>query len=61
MMKINIIDPEQARPDWTKRCLNCGAAPILPITGLCGPCTFGEADMSGGAWWDENPAAKEKP
>lgn len=38
-----------AEPDWTRRC-QCGATPIVPATGLCGPCTFGEADTSGGNW-----------
>jgi hypothetical protein len=41
---------EAFEPDWTKPCLNCGAKPIVPATGLCGPCTFGEADTSGGNW-----------
>ncbi len=45
---------ENLRPDWSQRCLNCDASPIVPATGLCGPCTFGEADTSGGGWWDEN-------
>lgn len=37
-------------PDWKTPCLCCGAKPILPLTGLCGPCTFGEAETSGGNW-----------
>lgn len=37
-------------PDWTKRCEVCGQSPIVPLTGLCGPCTFGEADTAGGNW-----------
>ena len=37
-------------PDWSQPCLNCGAKPIVPETGLCGPCTFGEAETSGGNW-----------
>jgi hypothetical protein len=36
-------------PDWTKRC-QCGDTPIVPHTGLCGPCTFGEAETYGGNW-----------
>lgn len=43
-------DDPRIRPDWTKRCEVCGASPIVPLTGLCGPCTFGEADTSGGNW-----------
>lgn len=47
--KVEGVDPRMT-PDWTKVCLNCGASPIVPETGLCGPCTFGEADTSGGNW-----------
>lgn len=42
-------DPE-AKPDWKHACENCGAVPTLPLTGMCGPCTFGEADTAGGNW-----------
>ena len=38
------------RPDWRYNCESCGESPVLPITGLCGPCTFGEADTIGGNW-----------
>jgi hypothetical protein len=38
------------RPDWTSQCMYCGSSPILPITNLCGPCTFGEAETLGGNW-----------
>lgn len=41
---------KDTEPDWTRKCKNCGESPILPITGLCGPCTFGEADTAGGNW-----------
>ena len=37
-------------PDWTNDCDRCGAKPIVPATGLCGPCTFGEAETAGGNW-----------
>ena len=43
------VDQETA-PDWSGKCENCGASPIVPVTGLCGPCTFGEADTAGGNW-----------
>jgi hypothetical protein len=42
-------DAEMA-PDWKKGCEVCGQKPTLPLTGLCGPCTFGEADTAGGNW-----------
>ena len=41
---------EKVQPDWTRSCMVCGAKPILPATLMCGPCTFGEADTSGGNW-----------
>lgn len=40
----------ETEPDWTKKCENCGQTPIVPITGMCGPCTFGEADTIAGDW-----------
>ena len=42
-------DPATA-PDWTGNCLICGESPIVPATGMCGPCTFGEAETVGGNW-----------
>lgn len=37
-------------PDWSRKCSVCGQPPVLPLTGMCGPCTFGEADTVGGNW-----------
>jgi hypothetical protein len=37
-------------PDWSGKCEVCDASPIVPLTGLCGPCTFGEAETAGGNW-----------
>ena len=37
-------------PDWEGKCEVCGASPIVPATGMCGPCTFGEADTVAGNW-----------
>lgn len=42
--------PEEYEPDWDHECDNCGARPIVPLTGLCGPCTWGEAETIGGNW-----------
>ncbi len=39
-----------SEPDWTKKCEVCDETPIVPATGMCGPCTFGEADTAGGNW-----------
>ena len=41
------------RPDWSLPCDNCGASPIVPLTRLCGPCNFGEAETVNGGWWDD--------
>lgn len=37
-------------PDWSGECEVCGQSPIVPLTGMCGPCTFGEAETIGGNW-----------
>ena len=42
--------PPSMEPDWTKACDVCGQTPIVPDTGMCGPCTFGEAATAGGNW-----------
>ena len=41
---------DDTKPDWDIECDNCGATPIMPVTGMCGPCTTGEADTVGGNW-----------
>lgn len=48
--KRPIATAEQTEPDYTKKCEVCGATPILPLTGMCGPCTFGESDTIDGNW-----------
>jgi hypothetical protein len=45
---------EAFRPDWQGRCEVCDQAPVVSATGLCGPCTWGEADTAGGAWWGDD-------
>lgn len=37
-------------PDWGLECDVCGMSPAMPLTGLCGPCNFGEADTILGDW-----------
>lgn len=39
-----------AGPDWSADCEVCGARPIVKLTGLCGPCTWGDASTAGGNW-----------
>lgn len=46
---IKSNDPE-VRADWSKKCMVCGQGPVLPLTGMCGPCTFDEAETFGGNW-----------
>lgn len=53
MTRTNEHDSEGAedtKPDWTKKCESCGETPVVPVTGMCGPCTFGEAETAGGNW-----------
>ena len=42
--------PEDTAPDWNRKCIVCRAVPTLPLTRMCGPCTFGEAETAGGNW-----------
>lgn len=42
-------DP-RIEPDYKKKCIVCDAVPTLPLTEMCGPCTFGEAETIGGNW-----------
>lgn len=44
------LPQESLLPDYTRACEACGAKPIVPATGLCGPCSFGEADTANGNW-----------
>lgn len=43
-------DVEPFAVDWTRKCEVCGETPVVNQTGLCGPCTFGEAETAGGNW-----------
>lgn len=42
-------DPEM-EPDWSGKCSVCDESPTVPFSGMCGPCTFGEASTLGGNW-----------
>jgi hypothetical protein len=44
------LDPNSTAPDWAHECEVCGQVPVVPATGMCGPCTFGEAETAGGNW-----------
>ena len=47
---VKKADDADMKPDWSHGCENCGARPIVPVTGMCGPCTFGDASTAGGNW-----------
>jgi len=47
-------DEQEMKPDWNGKCEVCGASPVVPATGMCGPCTFGEADTVNGNWLPPN-------
>jgi len=56
-LEPRVLKPEELKdgdpriePDWEKPCEVCGAVPTMPLTGMCGPCTFGEADTKDGNW-----------
>lgn len=48
--KVYTSDDPECKPDWEGRCLVCGASPIMPITGMCGPCSTGDSTTAGGEW-----------
>lgn len=37
-------------PDWSGKCDACDMSPVVPASGMCGPCTFGEANTINGNW-----------
>lgn len=50
MERVYGPESESTEPDWTRKCGNCNETPVMPLTGMCGPCTFGEAETIGGNW-----------
>ncbi len=36
--------------DWSRKCIVCESSPVVPETGMCGPCTTGESETIGGNW-----------
>lgn len=44
------VPAAETEPDWGGECEVCNSTPIVPATGMCGPCTFGEAETIGGNW-----------
>lgn len=50
LVAANSEETKSEEPDWGGHCEVCGQSPIVPSTGMCGPCTFGESDTIGGNW-----------
>lgn len=48
--EICAAEYDDLEPDFEGECMVCGCGPTVPLTGLCGPCSFGEADTVGGNW-----------
>lgn len=51
--RVGLSVPEKSRdaePDWSRKCEVCGQSPVMPFSGMCGPCTTGEADTAFGNW-----------
>jgi ribosomal protein L37E len=45
-----MTDKEAFQKDYSRNCEVCGQTPVVNATGLCGPCTFGEAETANGNW-----------
>ena len=50
LMAERDAEDEAFEKDYSSVCEVCGANPVVRATGLCGPCTFGEADTADGNW-----------
>lgn len=48
--KSKVENEEAFAADYTRECEVFESKPVVNATGLCGPCTFGEADTVGGNW-----------
>lgn len=47
---LDVICRKCSAPDWSSSCDVCGASPVVPQTGMCGPCTWGDAESANGNW-----------
>lgn len=48
--KSDAATTEAFARDFTRGCEVCGQSPVVNVTGLCGPCTFGEEETINGNW-----------
>jgi hypothetical protein len=46
--QVSAAESPDVEPDWSRGCKICNARPVVPMTGMCGPHTFGEAATAGG-------------
>lgn len=55
----------KVKADYSRKCEVCGATPVVNVSGMCGPCTFGEADCLDPDEWegeyDELERAEDNP
>lgn len=45
-----VVEDDDNEPDYDGECEVCGGSPVMPLTGMCGPCSTGEADTVDGNW-----------
>ena len=51
LKRVEDMTAEEAfKADWERECEVCSAKPVVNATGMCGPCTFGEAETVDGNW-----------
>ena len=49
-------------PDYSRACASCGDSPVVRVTGLCGPCSFGGAANAAAVWGaPRQPPAHRRP
>lgn len=52
MSKDKKPNKKDYEPNWEGKCETCDESPVVPISGLCGPCHFGNSDALTGDWWN---------
>lgn len=45
MIKVNGRDTEAWEPDYSRKCKECDAGPVVPQTGLCALCQWGDSKI----------------
>lgn len=52
--------PDPLAADHARNCEICGASPVVAVTGLCGPCSFGGEAQAAAVWRPDPPTAAEQ-